>query len=459
MMECTLMQAAKSMHGELHGVDSGFRGVSTDTRTLREGELFFALHGPNFDGQEFVAAAATKQAAAAVVQQVVDAELANITVDDTRVALGELAANWRRQMPARVLAITGSNGKTTVKEMVASCLSLCGATLATDGNLNNDIGVPLMLLRLAREHEYGVFELGANHPDEIAFLAGLASPHVVLITNAAAAHLEGFGSIAGVAKAKGEILQGAPAPECAILNRDDEYFELWKSMAGDIPVRSFGLSSQADVFATDIKPASNGSEFTLTLPQATLHIALPLAGEHNVLNACAAASALLALGVAPQLIKKGLENVQPVSGRLRAVSSVAGINLFDDSYNANPASVIAAAEFLAAQAGAGWLVLGDMGELGADSALLHESVGQAASRAGIDRIFATGKHSRRTVAAFGAAAEWFETTDDLSAAVLAELDAHDADQSAVNILVKGSRSMRMERVVASLIQQFEEAGA
>jgi len=450
-MQGTLVQAAKSMQGELHGVDAEFRGVSTDTRTLRGGELFFALHGPNFDAQDFVTTAAAKQAAAAVVEKQVDDEIARITVADTRLALGRLAASWRQQMTARVLAVTGSNGKTTVKEMTAGCLSLAGLTLATEGNLNNDIGVPLMLLRLCQENEFGVFELGANHPQEIAYLTGLACPDVVLITNAAAAHLEGFGSVEGVAHAKGEILQGSPAPQVAILNRDDQYYELWRSMAGDSTVVSFGLDPRANFRATMISATDTGSEFTLVVPDTTIEISLPLAGEHNVLNACAAAAAASTLGLPNELLKQGLEQARPVGGRLRPVDGIAGMRLFDDSYNANPASVIAAAEFLASQAGESCMVLGDMAELGTDAGLLHESVGQAIRDAGVVRLLATGHESRRTVEAFGDRASWFATVEALIDALLPEL----AERALDNVLVKGSRSMRMERVVAALTQPTE----
>jgi len=445
-MEGTLVQAAKSMQGELLGKDLKFRGVSTDTRTLRGGELFFALHGPNFDGREFANTAAAKRAAAAIVEKQVDAEIASITVADTRLALGRLAASWRQQMTARGLAVTGSNGKTTVKEMIAGCLALSGPTLATAGNLNNDIGLPLMLLRLSRETEFGVFELGANHPQEIAYLTGLARPDIVLITNAAAAHLEGFGSIEGVAHAKGEILQGSPAPQVVILNRDDEFYELWQSMAGESTVISFGLDPRADFRATMIRPTDTGSEFTLVLPDTKIEITLPLAGEHNVLNACAAAAAASTFGLPIKLMQQGLEQATPVSGRLRPIDAIAGMRLFDDSYNANPASVIAAAEFLASQTGESCMVLGDMAELGTDAGLLHESVGQAIRDAGVARLFATGQQSKRTVAAFGDRAEWFATVAALIDALVPALE----DCAPDNVLVKGSRSMRMERVVAAL---------
>ena len=455
MMESTLAQAAESMQGRLLGTDNPFRGVSTDTRTLREGELFFALHGPNFDGREFVAAAASKQAVAAVVESCVDGDIANITVADTRVALGELAASWRQKMPAKVVAVTGSNGKTTVKEMIASCLSRSAKTLATEGNLNNDIGLPLMMSRLGREHEFAVFELGANHPKEIGYLTELASPSVVVITNAAAAHLEGFGSVDGVAQAKGEILQGKQKPKYAILNRDDKYFELWESMAKGLPIISFGVDQRASVYATHVNAAMNGSEFTLNMPDSALEIALPISGEHNVLNACAAAAASIAVGVTPHQIKAGLENIRPVSGRLQAIEGIGGIRLFDDSYNANPASVIAAARFLASQTGESCLVLGDMAELGTDAEDLHAEVGKAICDAGVTRLFATGEQAKTAVSAFGEKAEWFPTVELLIAALMQSLNLH----GEINVLIKGSRSMRMERVVKALLPAEKEQGA
>jgi len=416
--------------------------------------LFFALHGPNFDGLEFVAAAASKNAVAAVVESCVDSDIANITVEDTRVALGELAASWRQQMPAKVVAVTGSNGKTTVKEMIASCLSQSAKTLATEGNLNNDIGLPLMMSRLGREHEFAVFELGANHPEEIGYLTALASPSVVVITNAAAAHLEGFGSVAGVARGKGEILQGKQKPDYAILNRDDEYFDFWESMAIDLPIISFGTDQRASVYASSVKATMDGSEFTLKMPDAALEIALPLAEEHNVLNACAAAATSITVGLTPQQIKAGLENIRPVSGRLQAIDGIGDIRLFDDSYNANPASVIAAAKFLASQPGESCLVLGDMAELGTDAAELPAAVGKAIREAGITRLFATGEQTKTAVSAFDENAEWFPTVELLIAALTQLVNL----RGEINVLIKGSRSMRMERVVKALLAAEKEQG-
>jgi len=444
MIEAMMSYAASVMQGRLSGADAAFRGVATDSRAVRAGELFVALEGPNFDGARFVGQAAERGAAGAVVARGPAAALPTITVDDTRRALGRLGKAWRQQMPATVIGLTGSNGKTTLKEMIASCLSPIAATLATRGNFNNDIGLPLMLLSMEREHRYAVFEMGANHAGEIAYLTSLAMPAIVAITNAAAAHLEGFGSIDGVAHAKGEILAGAPRPQCAVLNADDHYFPLWQSMAADLDVISFGYSPAAGVRAADVQTDSRGSTFRLALQQETATVRLPLPGSHNVINACAAAAVARAAGLDTAAIVAGLEAVRPVGGRLRAHDGVCGARLYDDSYNANPSSVIAAAEFLAAQEGASWFVLGDMGELGSDAAELHRAAGRGLRRAGIDRLFATGPLSREAVAGFGADAAWFDDVDALIAAVRGAL-AKD-----VNVLVKGSRFMRMERVVAAL---------
>jgi UDP-N-acetylmuramoyl-tripeptide--D-alanyl-D-alanine ligase len=443
-MMAMLSVAADYMHGQLSGVDRIFEGVSTDTRTLQKGELFVALQGPNFDGEHYVAEASDKGAAAAVVAQAVDSELPQIAVKDTRRALGELGAAWRRDQSAVVVGITGSNGKTTLKELTAACLSKAAPTLATEGNLNNDIGMPLMLTRIEKDHRYAVIEMGANHAGEIEYLTTLAEPDVVAITNAGAAHLEGFGSISGVARAKGEILRGATRPGVAILNADDEYFESWSKMASDIEVLSFGVDSAADVRASNVIADSAGSSFVLHLPNAEVQLRLSLPGQHNVRNACAAAAIATALGVSAEQILLGLESVKPVAGRLQAMHGINGARLYDDSYNANPLSVAAAAEFLASLDGQSWLVLGDMGELGSEAPALHAEVGSAAKQAGIDRLFATGELSRHATDAFGEHASWFDSMDSLIDALRVSVTAD------VNLLVKGSRFMRMERVVAAL---------
>lgn len=443
-MMTTLSSAAGSMHGRLLGGDRIFDGVSTDTRTLRSGELFVALQGPNFDGCDYVSQASEKGAAAAVVRAKVDGDIAQITVADTTLALGQLAAAWRRDQSAVVIGITGSNGKTTLKELTAACLSQAAPTIATEGNLNNEIGMPLMLTRIDASHRYAVLEMGANHAGEIGYLTSLAEPDVVAITNATAAHLEGFGTVDGVAKAKGEILRGKSRPGVAILNADDEYFDFWSAMAADIDIVGFAIDTQTDVCASDIVADSGGSNFRLHLFDSQIDIRLSLPGRHNVRNACAAAAIATALGVAPEQIQSGLESVRPVAGRLQPKRGLNGARLFDDSYNANPLSVAAAAEFLAVLDGQSWLVLGDMGELGAEAVRLHREVGVAVRNAGVDRLFATGELSRNVTAAFGDNASWFDSIDSLIDALRVSVT------SDVNLLVKGSRFMGMERVVEAL---------
>jgi UDP-N-acetylmuramoyl-tripeptide--D-alanyl-D-alanine ligase len=443
-MNSTLSAAATAMQGVLQGADRVFDGVSTDTRTLKRGQLFFALQGPNFDGGEFVAEAGNKGAAGVVVTSQLKNNVAQLTVDDTRLALGRLGAAWRRQHAAEVVGVTGSNGKTTLKEMIAACLAQVAPTIATAGNLNNDIGMPLMLLRIDASHRFAVIEMGANHTGEIAYLTALAQPDVVVISNAGSAHLEGFGSIAGVAAGKGEILQGEPRPRCAILNADDEYFEFWRSLANDIDVLSFGLTDDADIHASNVAAGKQATTFRLHLPDCAIDVSLPFPGLHNVRNACAAAAVAFALGVTAERIKTALESVTPVAGRLQPLGGMQGANLYDDSYNANPVSVRAAGEFIAALDGEKWMVLGDMGELGSDAKTLHADVGRALRDAGIERLFAIGELSRATVDAFGARGEWFETIEELIVRVAGEL------ASDVNVLVKGSRAARMERVVDAL---------
>jgi UDP-N-acetylmuramoyl-tripeptide--D-alanyl-D-alanine ligase len=440
----TLAAAARSMDGVLQGDDREFLGISTDTRTLHDGELFIAIQGPNFDGGEYVETARQSGAAGAVVKHPSAASISQIVVDDTRIALGRLAAAWRSQLTATVIGVTGSNGKTTVKEMIKACLLQHAPTFATQGNFNNDIGLPLMLVRIKPQHQFAVIEMGANHAGEIAYLASLAQPDIAVITNAAAAHLEGFGSMDGVASAKGEILHGLKSSGTAVLNADDKYFQFWASQLEDTPILSFGLSDKADVRAEGVEAGVGGSSFRLVVPGSVAEISLPLAGVHNVRNACAAAAVAHAAGLAPTKIKAGLEGVAPVDGRLQPLHGVNGSTLFDDSYNANPRSVAAAAEFLSGLPGDNWLVLGDMKELGADAPAMHREVGEAARAFGIDRLFALGELSRHTVEGFGENATWYSNADALINDIEPDL------KRSVNVLVKGSRSMRMEEVVDAL---------
>jgi UDP-N-acetylmuramoyl-tripeptide--D-alanyl-D-alanine ligase len=439
-----LSDAARSMQGVLHGDDREFQGISTDTRTIRDGELFFALQGPNFDGRDYLGAARERGAAGAVVSRRTRDDIAQIEVDDAKAALGRFGSAWCGQHNLTVVGVTGSNGKTTLKELIAACLSRQAPTLATHGNLNNDIGMPLMLARIEPEHRYAVLEMGANHAGEIAYLVSLANPDVVVITNAGAAHLEGFGSIEGVARAKGEILQSTQRPQVAVLNADDRYFDYWSTLVGDVRLLSFGFSENADVRATDISTRATGTNFTLHIGCDRTAISLPLAGVHNVRNACAAAAVAHALGINRDEIRAGLESVSPVGGRLEPLRAVNGATLFDDSYNANPLSVVAAAEFLSALPGESWLVLGDMKELGDDAAELHREVGEAVRASGVSRLFAYGDLAANAAEGFGEHAHWFASIDALVDELCAGLSAD------INVLVKGSRSMRMERVVDAL---------
>jgi UDP-N-acetylmuramoyl-tripeptide--D-alanyl-D-alanine ligase len=443
MMTMQLSAAAEVLKARQFGDDVVFRGVSTDTRTLSEGNLFVALRGPNFDGHNYIEQARSKGAVAAAVSQVAPDVMPQLQVEDTRLALGQLAAHWRRQFMLPLVAVTGSNGKTTVKEMLAGILRRRGHTLVTRGNFNNDIGVPHTLFGLGREHAYAVLELGANHPGEIAYLTGLVQPTVAVINNAGPAHLEGFGSVAGVARAKGELFDSAGPATVCVINADDEYADLWRTLASLRPVMTFGLESEADVSASwtgDI----DASEIQLHTPQGTASTRILLPGRHNVLNALAAAAAALAAGVDLDNVARGLGDVQRVHGRLEAWSGFGGARVIDDTYNANPASLEAALVLLASADSEAWLVLGNMGELGADSERLHRNMGAAARRAGVRRLFTLGKLAALAADTFGQGSTVFTTVDELADTLRSKLHA------GVTVLVKGSRAMHMERVVDAL---------
>ncbi len=443
-MNATLSFAAAAMNGTLHGDDRDYDGVSIDSRTIQDGELFVALSGPNFDGSKFVNHARSKGAAGAIVSSLVSEDVAQIEVEDTRLALGQLGAAWRERHSVTVVGITGSNGKTTLKELVAACLSSVAPTLATQGNLNNDIGMPLMMSRIDASHEYAVLEMGANHAGEIAYLTELARPDVVVITNAAAAHLEGFGSIEGVAQAKAEILCTEPRPGVAVLNSDDEYYSYWASLVDGVDLLSFGLGENADIRADQIETGKGQTHFTMHLLDTTVEVTLPLAGVHNVRNACAAAAVATVLDVPAETIKAALESVDPVAGRLAPMQGYAGATIYDDSYNANPLSVIAAAEFVASLKGISWLVLGDMFELGENADRIHHDVGTSIRDAGVDRLLTFGELSANACEAFGDDATSYGSLDSLISDLMSGLNGE------VNLLVKGSRGMRMERVVDAL---------
>ncbi|HHC71407.1 MAG TPA: UDP-N-acetylmuramoyl-tripeptide--D-alanyl-D-alanine ligase [Thiotrichales bacterium] len=439
------------MGGRLEGEDLPFRGVSTDSRTLEPGVLFVALRGERFDGHDHVAAAAAAGAVGAVVESAVEVGLPAIRVTDSRLALGLLAAGWRRRFSLPLVGVTGSNGKTTVKEMCAAILQRRGPVLATRGNLNNDIGVPLTLFGLGAEHRAAVIEMGANHPGEIAVLAGMAAPTVGVVTNAGPAHLEGFGSLEGVARAKGELFASLPPEGVAVINADDSFRPLWEELAADRRVIRFGLEGEAEV-AGRWHPVEGGGRLELTSPQGAEVIRLPLSGRHNALNALAAAAATLATGASLEEVVGGLEGMTPVAGRLRSLRGPEGLEIIDDTYNANPASLRVALEVLAARPGEHWLALGDMGELGPEAERLHREAGEAARAAGVTRLFAIGSLGRRVVEAFGTGGEWFDDHRQMAERVAALVG-----EGETVLLVKGSRAMNMERLVEQLVERGEGA--
>jgi len=440
-----LREAADSLDGEWSGADAAFTAVSTDTRQLPPGALFIALIGPNFDGHHFVAVARERGACAALVSRPVDDPLPQLRVADTHLALGRLAALWRSRFCRPLIALTGSNGKTTLKEMIAAILRVRGSTLATEGNLNNDIGAPLTLLRLNGEQAYAVIEMGANHPGEIAYLTGLARPDVAIINNAGPCHLEGFGDVAGVARSKGEIFQGLGPNGTAVINRDDPYADYWASLNPGRRIVDFGLDQPAAVSGQILDAATH--HFRLMTEAGQVDIRLPLPGRHNIRNALAAAAAALAVGATLDEVRQGLENLRGVGGRMQRLQGRHGGAVIHDAYNANPASLAAALQTVGAEPGRKWLVLGDMWELGPAADALHAQSGQDARSAGFERLYALGEHSRAAVRAFGSGGNHFETVEMLSAALDHGIKTGGEPPL---VLVKGSRGMRMERVIAAL---------
>ena len=449
-MMSRLSEAAAMLGVPFAGSDAPVLRVSTDSRSIQPGDLFIALRGEKFDGGAY-AEDALRQGAAGVVLDHAQAPAVTqaIRVDDTRLALGRLAAAWRARFDLPVVALTGSNGKTTVKEMLAAILRAetgdAEAVLATEGNLNNDIGVPQMLLRLRPHHRFAVFEMGMNHAGEIDYLTRLARPDVALVNNALTAHIGNLGSVEAIARAKGEIFNGLSDAGIAVINADDAHAPLWREANAQRIVVDFGQHADARVRG-DIATHAFGSRLAIHLPNATLEIELAMPGSHNAMNALAAAALAFTLDVDHRSIVAGLTAFTGVKGRLQRKPALHGSTLIDDTYNANPDSVKAALAVLAAQSGKKLLVLGDMGELGQDAAALHAEIGLAAREAGTDRLLALGELTKATVGAFGHGAMHFDRIE----ALLAELEtALDADTT---VLVKGSRFMKMERVVNRFLE-------
>ncbi len=449
MMNLTLQEIANAVDGILLGKDKLISEVCIDTRSLKENALYIAIQGEQFDGHDFIIQAAQQGASALMVNRQLASDLTQIIVKDTRLALGKLAALVRAKIDIKVCGVTGSNGKTTVKEMVAAILSVNAEVLATQGNLNNEIGVPLSLLNLTTEHEFAVIEMGANHQGEIAYSSELARPDVAVINNIGRAHLEGFGSIEGIARAKAEMLTALSITGTAILNCDDDFFPLLTEIAADREIISFGFSEHADVRAENrqLTLQANGfvSQFELVFQQQRLQINLPLAGEHNIKNALAATAACLALDISLAQIKQGLQQMQAVTGRLQWQCTGSGLRIINDTYNANPSSLSVALEILQASQQECWLVLGEFGELGEQAQQLHENMGVEIKQAGVTRLFSTGALTQKTVRAFGEGGQYFAEQTDLISTLLAEI------RTDIIVLVKGSRAQKMENVVAALL--------
>lgn len=441
MIRFDIETAAAITDGQMHLPSAGtgsefFVGMSQDTRTLKRGNLYAAIVGARVDGHKFVIDAAGMGAAAALVSQRVDASIAQIVVEDVIQAMGALARAWRESMQVRVVGVTGSNGKTTVKTMLAAILRRSAPTLVTRGNYNNEIGVPLTLAALGEQHRYAVVEMGCAKPGDIEYLASMVKPDVGIVTNAGPAHLERLGSIDGVARTKGELFTALGADDTAVINRDDDYFMYWDGLCRQCRQLTFGRSDQADV-----RLERDGDAEMVVTPAGSFELELALPGEHNRMNALAATAGALALDVEIDTIAAGLADVESLPGRLSERVMSGGWHLIDDSYNANPASLYAGLQVLAGRTGRRWLALGEMAELGGYSTKLHREIGRAACELGIERLFAIGTHAEAAVDAFGSGGEAFTDLDALAKRMESLLEPD------VTCLVKGSRSSHMERLI------------
>lgn len=452
MIPISLSELSTVLGAELlYPADLIVNDVVIDTRKVSAGCLFIALKGERFDGHDFAEQAIANGAAALLVSRRLSINVPQLVVKDTRIALGQLGQWAREQASARIVALTGSSGKTSVKEMTAEILRQCGSVLYTAGNLNNDIGVPLTLLRLTPEHQFAVIELGANHIGEIAYTVDLARPEAALVNNLAAAHLEGFGSIAGVAQAKGEIFSRLPENGTAIINLNSNDLSQWRTNLANRKVWRFSTEYQpdADFYAADICLSQTDTEFTLHSPLGERKIVLPLLGLHNVANALAAAALAMSVGAGLDAVVEGLKLSKPVAGRLFPVRLSENQLLLDDTYNANVGSMTAAAEVLALMPGYRVMVVGDMGELGDDAELCHEQVGEVSRILGIDCVLSLGNLSR-LISMKNGRGEHFTDKDALVEHILALLKQH----KIITLLIKGSRSAAMEQVIQGIQEKL-----
>ncbi|MGB4468256.1 MAG: UDP-N-acetylmuramoyl-tripeptide--D-alanyl-D-alanine ligase [Azovibrio sp.] len=453
-MRWTLSEIAAALEGRLIGADLTLHGVSTDSRKDCSGQLFVALKGERFDAHDYLQMAVQQGAAALLVarEEGLPAGVPAIVVDDTRLALGRMASAWRQRFDIPLVAVTGSNGKTTTKEMIAAIFRVAYGeqVLVTQGNLNNDIGLPLTLLGLEPGHRAAVVEMGMNSPGEIAYLTRIAQPTVAVVTNAQRAHLEGMGCLDGVAREKASIYEGLGQDGVAVINCDDAYADLWRNLNRGRPVLGFGLDQAADV-AGRVQLHGLDTRLRLETRDGSRSIELQAAGRHNARNALAAAAVALAAGLDLDTVATGLANFAGVKGRLQRRAGIRGAMLLDDTYNANPDSVRAGIDVLASTVGRQILVLGDMGEIGEACAQYHDEIGGYAKSQGIDRLYALGEASQQAVRNFGEGARHFKTVEALVQALLPELEG------GTTVLVKGSRFMKMERIVQALLAPPETA--
>lgn len=442
MIRLALKELAQAAGCPAPSAETQIDAIVTDSRKASPGALFAALPGERVDGHEFAAKAVDQGAVALLVSRPLELDVPQLLVDDVLIALGRMATLMRSKLQPAVVGVTGSNGKTTVKEMIASILRLQGDVLATSGNYNNELGLPLTLFELEPHHRFAVLEMGASKPGDIAYLAQIAKPDVGIVTNIGPAHLEGFGSVEGVAKTKGEMYAGLRPDGCAVINGDEPWVDLWRSINCADRVLTFGAAEGSDVRVDD-----RSSRPCLATAGGTIELNLALPGRHNLFNAAAAAAAALALDIDMDIIRQGLEQVMPVPGRLNLFKTRAGWTVIDDSYNANPASLYSALQVLTGLPGEAWLVLGDMKELGTTSSKMHREMGDNARNMGVKRLFATGEMSAHTVDAFGAGARHFAGKEALAEALRRDL------RPGINCLVKGSRSMGMESVVQAALEE------
>ncbi|XPF93881.1 UDP-N-acetylmuramoyl-tripeptide--D-alanyl-D-alanine ligase [Colwellia sp. RE-S-Sl-9] len=457
MISLTLSTIASAVNGQLIGNDLSIDNITTDSRSLNKGDLFLALKGPNFDGHKFVEQAEKSGCLALIIDHQVDSPLPQIIVKDTHQALGQVAAFVKTTIAPKTVAITGSSGKTTVKEMVSAILSRIGNVLATKGNFNNDIGVPLTLLRLEHTHDFAVIELGANHMGEIAYTTGLTQPDVAVINNIAAAHLEGFGSLCGVARAKGEIFEGLSENGIALYNQDCQFANKWQWRLENKTVRRFSCVSESDCFSSNVVLDDRGcASFTLNTHVGNTFIELTVPGKHNVCNAVAAALIAIEFGASLNDIRIGLAEMQPVSGRLNIHQLSPGLRLIDDTYNANVESIKAATELLASYPGKRILILGDMGELGAEARSYHQEVGEHALTCKIDHLLTVGVLSQVTTDAFNQSQKTGSHFSSKEALVEALHPLIENEEQQISILIKGSRSAHMEDVVKQVISHYQQ---